>query len=137
LGTSEAGIIKAAKARRASRATATTNVPFVFGKVLLLVGLAPAATTDIIASPLPLPPMHTAGRPFLGFAPPPYATGLPFSLAHADAHALLRMHLTRVRSPTQYHLEDCLRRGPMPPGCFASRVFSHAHLYYQWAMNYE
>jgi hypothetical protein len=51
------------------------------------------------------------------------ATGLPFSLAPTDAHALLRMHRTQVPSVAPYLLEDYLPRGTMPPGCFASRSF--------------
>jgi hypothetical protein len=37
---------------------------------------------------------------------PRLTTGLPFSLAHTDAHALLRTHHTYVRSRTQCSLED-------------------------------
>ena len=37
---------------------------------------------------------------------PRLTTGLPFSLAHTDAHALLQMHHTQVRSVAQYLPED-------------------------------
>ena len=42
----------------------------------------------------------------LGFASPPHDGFALLASAHTDAHALLRTHHTKVRSPTQYSLVD-------------------------------